>query len=166
MTSGGARNKVTISPIITVAAILAILGLGTAGRGQNENISAQEGVAVLELKFGMAVTTDKAIYGINDRVSMQLIVFNYTSKKVTFHFNDAQRYDFTIKSEEGMELWRWSHGRMFAQVVGEQILGPDRQELNYTETYVVPPGPGEYKVTGVLTSSDMPMVASIKIIVR
>ena len=116
-----------------------------------------------QLEFGVSVTTNRAIYDTGERIVIELIVFNRTPEKLTFHFKDAQRYDFVIEDGEGKVVWRWSNGRMFAQVLGEETLGPDRADVVYTETYAGPLEPGDYKVIGILVAQDRPLSASVTI---
>jgi hypothetical protein len=105
-------------------------------------------------------------YSIGEPIKMILKVFNYTEEDVTFYFNTSQRYDFIIEDEAGNEIWRWSEGRMFAQMLGEEILGPSNSEVIYTAEYRNKLSPGYYKVTGVFIAQDRPMSGSIVIEVK
>ncbi|MCH8837736.1 MAG: hypothetical protein IIA60_08030 [Candidatus Marinimicrobia bacterium] len=67
---------------------------------------------------------------------------------------------------EGQEVWRWSNERIFAQVLGQETLGPGREDMVYTEAYAGPLEPGGYKVTGILIASDRTISASITITIR
>jgi len=86
--------------------------------------------------------TDKISYTIGEPITMTLKVFNYTEEEMIFHFNTSQRYDFIIEDEEGNEIWRWSEGRMFAQMLGEENLGPNNPEVTYTAEYKGKLSPG------------------------
>jgi len=55
---------------------------------------------------------------------------------------------------------------MFAMLLGEETLGPDKEEIAYTEVYRDRLEPGHYKVTGVLVARNRPMSASVEIEVR
>ncbi len=50
-------------------------------------------------------------------VDIRLEVRNAGDAPITFSFTTAQRYDVVIWNDDCKELWRWSAGRMFAQVV-------------------------------------------------
>ncbi len=116
-----------------------------------------------EPTFGVSVSTDKAIYAAGESIVMELIVFNRTAESLTFDFGDTQHYDFFIEDGEGNSVWRWAEGRVFAQVLGEETLGPGRDEVVYTETYAGPLQPGDYKVIGALVSYNRPLSASLMI---
>lgn len=116
--------------------------------------------------FGISVSVNKPIYSSGEPISMALYVFNNTGQEVTFLFSDAQRYDFTIEDEEGREVWRWSEGRMFAQVLGEETLGPGREEIRYTASYQGALEPSSYQITGIVVAKNRPMSASVSIVVK
>ena len=116
-----------------------------------------------ESTFGVSLTTDKVIYAVGETIVMELIVFNRTGENLTFDFGDAQHYDFIIEDAAGNSVWQWAEGRMFAQALGEETLGPGREEVVYTETYAGPLQPGDYKVIGALVSYNRPLSASLMI---
>ena len=151
---------------MSVAVLAGFLGLVTAGWGGSEEVSTQRGGAMAESTFGVSLATDKAIYAAGESIVIELIVFNRTSENLTFDFRDAQHYDFIIEDAEGNSVWRWAEGRMFAQVLGEETLGPGREEVVYTETYAGPLEPGDYKVIGALISANRPLSASLTITIE
>ena len=116
--------------------------------------------------LGVSVITGKATYAAGDTIILKLSVFNSTEEKVTFHFSDAQRYDFVVEDQKGKKIWRWSEGRMFAQVLGEEALGLGREKVSYTGKFRGTLEPGSYHVTGILVAKDRPMSASVSIIVK
>ena len=149
--------------LMSVAVLAGVFGLATAGWGGSEEIPAQRGSATAELTFGVSLTTDKAIYAAGESIVIELIVFNRSSKNLTFDFRDAQHYDFIIEDTEGNSVWRWAEGRRFVQVLGEETLGPGREEVVYTGTYAGLLQPGDYKVIGILVAQDKPLSASVTI---
>lgn len=50
-------------------------------------------------------------------VDVRLEITNGSSAPVTFSFPTAQRYDIVLWNDDCVEVWRWSTGRMFAQVI-------------------------------------------------
>ena len=118
------------------------------------------------MNYGISIMTDKMSYSVGESIIMTFKVFNYTKADITFHFNTAQRYDFIIEDEEGNEVWHWSKDRMFAMMLGEEILGPTNMEVNYSAEYKSKLSPGYFKVTGVLVAQNRPMLGSIIIEVK
>jgi len=118
------------------------------------------------MNYGISMSTDKMSYSVGEPIKMTLKIFNYTEEDIVFHFNTAQRYDFIIEDEMENEIWRWSKNRMFAMVLGEEVLRPDNPEIIYTAEYKGKLRPGYYKVTGILVAKDRPMSGNIIIIVK
>jgi len=151
---------------MSVVVLAGVFGLATAGWGGSEEISAQTDGTMAESTFGVSLTTDKAIYAAGESIVMELIIFNRGAESLTFDFRNAQHYDFLIEDAEGNSVWRWAEGRMFAQVLGEETLGPGRGEVVYTETFAGPLRPGGYKVIGALIAANRPLSASLTITIE
>jgi len=145
--------RVVILVIIVVAIFLA-LGLWLIAYG---NTTSEE----KNMNYGISITTDKMSYSVGEPIKVTLEVFNYTQEDIVFHFNTSQRYDFIIEDDEGNEVWRWSQDRMFAMVLGEEVIGPHNSEVIYTADYKDRISPGNYKVTGIFIAKDRPMSGSI-----
>jgi len=57
-------------------------------------------------------------------------VKNQTEKEVEFNFSDGQRYDYSIKTKDGKEIYRYSSDMMFTQDLGKENL-KQGEELAY-----------------------------------
>jgi len=152
--------------IVIGVAMFALFVAAVPGVGGGEEVSEIEGKDVRDSRFGIWLTTDWAVYTPEQPVNIEFCVFNRTSEEITLYFRNAQRYDFTIEDEEGNEVWRWSKDRMFAMVLGEEILGPDNPEIIYKVEYKGKLSSGYYKVTGILVAKDRPMSGNIIIKVK
>jgi hypothetical protein len=130
------------------------------------NINCQEEKMDQKTQYGILLSTDNVIYQSGKIITIKLKVFNYSAETIDFYFNSSQRYDFIIEDAEGNEIWRWSNGRMFAMVLGEEILGLSNPEVIYTAEYKDKLSPGYYKITGIFTAQDRPMFGSIIIEVK
>jgi len=111
-------------------------------------------VVIRDLEYYMA--TDKAEYAQEEDIQMLCKITNLGSDSVTFTFGTTQIYDFYIS--DSSEIWRWSWGKYFLQVITEIILAPgdstlalDEWDMNnaYGDTVL----PGEYQVTGIYVYS-------------
>ena len=49
-------------------------------------------------------------------------ITNNAKKKLELLFPTGQRYDLTIVDSNGEEVWRWSAGRMFTQVLQNRVV--------------------------------------------
>jgi len=144
---------------VIFAVVLSYLGLCLEAYG---NTPLEE----TNMSYGISITTDKINYSIGEPIIMTLKIFNYTQEDIVFRFNTSQRYDFIIEDDEGNEIWHWSKDRMFAMVLGEEVIGPYNPEVIYTAEYNDRLSPGYYKVTGVFIAKDRPMSGSIIIEVK
>ena len=114
----------------------------------------------------VALATDRASYPVGAPVRMELTVSNRTDNPVGLRFPSAQRYDFVIREAGARtDRWRWSEGRMFTQVTGEEVVPPGGS-LRYEATYGEDLEPGLYTVEGVVASSNRPMGAHVTVRVR
>ena len=87
-----------------------------------------------------------------------MLVVNVSDKLLPFKFNSSQNYDFVITdTATGQEVWRWSHGTMFAQVVRSDSIRAS-SKWTYSEVWnrrdndKNPVPPGRYRLVGILTS--------------
>ena len=150
--------KIIILAIIVVVVFSSFgLWLTVSGNATSEETN---------MNYGISMVTDKMSYSVSEPIMMTLKIFNYTEEDIVFHFNNSQRYDFIIEDKEGNEVWRWSEGRMFAQMLGEEILGPSNSEVTYTAEYRNKLSQDYYKITGVFIAQDRPMSGSIIIEVK
>jgi hypothetical protein len=155
-------GKIMLYKMIVIAGVMfALFVAAVSGVGGGEEVSETEGKDVRDSRFGVWLTTDWAVYTPEQPVNIEFCVFNRTGEEITLYFRNAQRYDFTIEDEEGKEVWRWSEGRMFAQMLGEEILGPSNPEVIYTAEYRNKLSPSYYKITGIFVARDRPMSGSI-----
>jgi len=145
--------------LIIVTVVFLSLGLWLTASG---NATSDE----RNMNYGISMSTDKMSYSVGEPIKMTLRIFNYTEEDIAFHFNTGQRYDFIIEDEEGSKIWRWSEGRMFAQMLGEEILEPNNPEIIYATEYKGKLNPGYYKITGILVAKDRPMSGNVIIIVK
>ncbi len=116
----------------------------------------------------MAVTlaTDKLTYKPGEVIQVTLKIFNTTDRDATFHFQSSQRYEFFIENNAGKVLWKWSDGRMFAAVLGTEVLGIEKNKFVYTETFKGRLDPGYYKIRGRFIAKNLPMSGNLIIQVK
>jgi hypothetical protein len=90
-------------------------------------------------------------------VGFTLDACNRTSEPIEKTFNSGQRYDFEV-TRDGEFVWRWSDGKAFTEVIGEERWEPGECK-RYNEWWDGVDSNGEYapygqyQAVGVLTSS-------------
>lgn len=89
-------------------------------------------------------------------VKFALSVTNRTSKRVELNFPSGQTHDFVVLDATGREVWRWSDGRMFTQLMQNRLLEA-RDMVTYDERWPAPPSAGAYTLVAVLHSDTHPV---------
>jgi hypothetical protein len=89
-----------------------------------------------------------------DSVVFELHITNATTRPIALEFATSQRYDVEIWSN-GSRVWRWSDGKSFAQVLGEEAMAPG-ETRRYTAAWH-PSGPGAWEARGRVTSTNYPV---------
>jgi hypothetical protein len=85
-----------------------------------------------------------------------LTIKNAGNKHAELDFANGQRYDFVVIDSTGREVWQWSSGRMFTQLVQNKQLGSG-ETMRVSETWKKPAlAPGKYTVVATLRSSNYP----------
>lgn len=82
------------------------------------------GVTVLsEPELGFSLTLDNPAPS-GDVLIARLTVRSTQEKPLSLNFTSGQRYDLTIRNQDGHEIYRWSDGRAFTLALGrEEIIG-------------------------------------------
>ena len=109
----------------------------------------------------VVLTAEKAVYTPGEPITFTFRVVNGTPKPVRLSFRTTQRFDLVLQDQQGREVWRWSAGRVFAQVLGEETLNPSGGELLYQATVEGAFPQGVYTVTGIIPAMEGTLSASI-----
>lgn len=94
-----------------------------------------------------------------DGVVFELTVENTGPDPVELQFSDALKADFAIL-EDDTEIWQFSDGKMFAQMISQETLDPGA-----TQTYDggwEDPKSGTYTVVGTLEARNQNVEARTK----
>ena len=98
----------------------------------------------------LAASLDARVRG--DSVVFTLHLSNPTTGPVQLSFTSGQRYDFMVSSLSGEVKWTWSADRSFIQSLDTLTMRAG-ETVNFDAAWS-PSKPGEYAVTGTVTSSD------------
>jgi hypothetical protein len=91
---------------------LFLVGCGTANKTAQSN-SDREGIVAGEMV---------AILKEDSPLVFQYEVKNQTEKEVPLEFTSAQRFDYSVKSKEGEEIFLFSSVTSFLQIVGKETV--------------------------------------------
>ena len=105
------------------------------------------------------LTTDRQLYEIGEPVRMTLRFTNRSKQALQLTFPSSKMHDFTAADEDGRIVWRWSHGRAFAQALQERTVlagGSLKREVAWdgSDNKGNRVDPGDYKVKGWFTAFD------------
>lgn len=94
-------------------------------------------------------------------MDLVLEAHNAGETPLALEFATARTHDFAVLDSQGLEVWRWSQGRLFAQALAEIELAPgetrrfaaswDKRDASGTLAQ-----PGRYQVLGTLACSPSP----------
>ncbi len=117
----------------------------------------------------LSIKTDSDVYAFGAPVPLVLSVRNIGSRSKTLRFDSGQKFDF-IAMRGSHEIWRWSDNEVFIEPLVDRTLGPGevltfKQVWRQQDSEGRQMGTGEYKILGVLTTSDRkrPTVGPISI---
>ena len=85
----------------------------------------------------------------SDSVTFTYTVMNDGDDPVKLSFSDAQTHDVAVL-DGGSEVWRWSDGRAFAQMMQSDTLDPG-ESATYEITWS-DPSPGDYEAVATLAA--------------
>jgi hypothetical protein len=142
-----------VSPAGAAPLLIAALLLVSCGRGGRTSRDGPPGGSQPD-SLQASVILNEGGYAIGEPVVMTLQVVNLTDRSLKLTFPSAQRYDFIVGRGKAT-IWRYSDGRMFAQVLGRYDLAAgDTVTYEYTWDQTgmdgTKPGLGAYTVEGML----------------
>ena len=86
-----------------------------------------------------------------EAVRFEFAVTNAGTDPVELRFSDACKAEFVVE-DEGREVWRYTDGRMFAQMISTERIAPD--ETATYETEWEEPRSGEYTAVAELRAQE------------
>ncbi len=117
-------------------------------------------------RLKVVLIADKVIYTPGEPIMLTLRVINDASKPISLSFPTAQRFDLLVQNTQGREVWRWSGGRFFAQMLGTEVLKPSGGELLYHAKIDKRFAQGVYTVKAIIPALESQMSATIDVTVR
>ncbi|MBE0447737.1 MAG: hypothetical protein IBX64_06515 [Actinobacteria bacterium] len=163
--------------IVTVAIIL----LGTAyyvfyvlskvapTRTANKTLDRQEtsdqrghfvetGKFIDHFKISLFLSSNRVRLG--DKLSLKVSVENVSSESRELSFRSGQKFDIWVKDKSGCEVWRWSYGRMFTQMLETVVIKPN-EKISYTADWSMVDlngelvSPGDYYILANITADGL-----------
>ena len=129
---------------------------------QNSGVEAESGTSDVSL----VLRATKGAYAQGEPLDLTLEVVNRSPRPITLGFRTSQRYDLMIQNAQGQEVWRWSADRMFAQMLGQEVLSPNGGKLTYHVVVREKIPRGSYTVVGVVPAVDARLSARLDITIQ
>lgn len=139
---------------IILACSMIVLATATAGcaTGPAEEKPKVSGSSVTSTKrsgdFSVSLTAQPRSLESGKGVSLTLTVRNLSAEPRTFELSSSQTYDFVAYEKGGEEVWRWSSGMMFAQVIGSETIEAEGSRVYKVSWSTAGLMPGTYTVEG------------------
>jgi intracellular proteinase inhibitor BsuPI/S-layer family protein len=136
----------------------------------NTGAASQQKAEVTKNDLVYTLSTDKAVYAIDDPVDLTFTITNVGKEDTKLEFSTTQQYDFIIKQGTG-EIARWSLGQTFVQSPPTQpltlFLAPGKAFVYTTrwlqkdqDNQLVPPG--TYEIVAVSTAKGNPVSVTLE----
>ncbi len=119
-----------------------------------------------ELGLRLSLSTNGTAYQSGEPIHIRFTMVNQTGTPIRLEFTSAQRFDVAIGDTHGNKVWRWSAGRMFAAVMGHEILGSEDPRLTHETVFRGSLAPGPYRVRAWLTDASRRFSSTLGIEVR
>lgn len=133
--------------VLVIAAITAGCAAGPA-----EEKPKVSGSAVTSIKksgdFSVSLTAEPGVVESGEGVSLTLVVRNLSEEGRTLELASSQTYDFVAFEKDGEEVWRWSSGMMFTQVIGSVTIQARGSKVYKVSWSMAGFQPGTYTVEG------------------
>jgi hypothetical protein len=115
------------------------------------------------------LSTNKKIYNVGEDIEMTIVLRNKTDEPVSLTFNSGKNYDFIVKKlPENKEVWRWSNGKFFTEVLMSITLNPLERKTfvfkwDQKDNDSKKIESGTYKIEALIASNPEVFTNSIKI---
>ena len=125
--------------------VFLLAGCGTANKNNNEAKSDGSGIIAGEVA-AVLKETNPLIY--------QYEVTNQTEKEVTLEFSSSQRFDFSVETESGEQIYLYSSLTMFMAVLGEETIKQGETLRYEIDLHELDLKPGNYLLTVWMTPKE------------
>jgi hypothetical protein len=155
-------NTVMHRRIILVLAAAAVAALSIGLRSFSS-------VALAERATLPAATTDSTVASeltltVGEKIEFNFRVTNNTKKYVEIRFPSGKTHDFVVLDSLDREVWRWSSGRMFTQVLKNKVMRA-QESIAFEESWKSPAEGGTFTAVALLSSRNYPLEERVQFVV-
>ncbi len=136
---------------------LALLSLSGQRCPADEETARREAPILFETTMTLQDSAGKPTvqFDAGEPITLVMTIRNRTDSPQSIMLPSSQSYDCSVSTADGREVWRWSKGVMFAQVITELKLSPGESK-SYSQIWdqkaddgtMLPPG--RYRAIGLI----------------
>jgi hypothetical protein len=131
-----------------------IIAVSLAVRSPSSEAAASRGAALFN-PSDSSVAADLTLT-LSDKVAFELTVTNNTDRKVELRFPNGQTHDLVVLDSIGREVWRWSEGKLYTQVVQNRVVDK-HQSITFRADWKKPDTTGTFTAVAQLSSRNYPL---------
>ena len=136
---------------------LALLSLSGQRCPADEETARREAPILFETTMTLQDSAGRATvqFDAGEPITLVMTIRNRSDSPQSVMLPSSQSYDCSVSTAEGREVWRWSKGVMFAQVITELKLSPGESK-SYSQIWDQKADdgavaqPGEYRAIGLI----------------
>ena len=137
-----------------LAALLLAFALGPLPAGAGGE-AGDAGVRALDVRLELldAGGAERRAFRTAESITLRITLANSGATAQRLEFSSARTHDAIVRAAGGREVWRWSQGRMFAQMLSELILAPGESReltLRWDPTGSEGGAPGDYVAVALI----------------
>jgi hypothetical protein len=127
--------------------------------GEDPRPGAEPNAVETRGRLELAFSTTEARFDPAAEVPLKLEITNRSDRPAELSFSSSKTHDFTVKTEGGRVVWRWSDDRFFAQAMITKSLAPGESWIlsaswDQTTTGGEDAPPGRYTIEAALEAID------------
>ena len=136
-------------PLLAAAAVLVVCG-------PRANISAVSTRAMQSTDGDISASVRVDADAASQRMTFSLTLRNGSGRAIDVAFPSGKTHEFVVLDAAGREVWRWSDGRLFTQLMQSRMVGAN-QALTFDERWDAPLASGRYTLVALLLSDTHPV---------
>ena len=127
--------KIYLLPFMLVLSLF-LIGCGGSSSFDDRNSEDEELNEELTSTFVLndSLSQETTIFTQDESLHLVLNLTNNTNEEIVLEFNSGQIYDFFIKNNDDIEIWRWSDNQLFTQQISELRI-PVGDTIEFKESW-------------------------------
>jgi hypothetical protein len=150
------RFVITLFTAAVVAVLLVLQSLSSE--------AADSRVAPVVLNSDTTIAASLNVVVAGEQIEFQLTLTNNSSRSVEVRFPSGRTHDFAVIDSTGREVWRWSTGKMFTQVLQNKSIAP-HDSISFSTAWKNPDTAGTFVAVARLWSRNFPIEQRAELII-